>query len=147
MGHRRPPTLEEVDEMHKRCTDKPLIIIQNKIDIEPSAITVRDTHVVQVSAKNNQHINTLEDAIVSALDIPDISTTDVIVTSARHYESLISAHNSLSHVIDGISTEMPTELIAEDLRLALSALGEITGDTITPQETLNNIFAHFCVGK
>lgn len=142
-----PPTLEEVDEMHKRCTDKPLIIIQNKIDIEPSAITVRDTHVVQVSAKNNQHINALEDAIVSALDIPDISTTDVIVTSARHYESLISAHNSLSHVIDGISTEMPTELIAEDLRLALSALGEITGDTITPQETLNNIFSHFCVGK
>ncbi|MDY6230494.1 MAG: thiophene and furan oxidation protein ThdF, partial [Prevotella sp.] len=42
---------------------------------------------------------------------------------------------------------MPSDLIAEDLRLVLSDLAEITGGEITTTETLSNIFSHFCVGK
>lgn len=72
---------------------------------------------------------------------------DVIVTSARHYEALLRAHESLSRVIDGLTSHLPSDLIAEDLRLTLAHLADITGGAITPQETLNNIFSHFCVGK
>jgi tRNA modification GTPase len=46
-----------------------------------------------------------------------------------------------------MDSELPGDLIAEDLRISLDELGEITGGQITPQETLNNIFKHFCVGK
>ena len=42
---------------------------------------------------------------------------------------------------------IPSDLLAEDLRLTLDALADITGGAITPQETLNNIFSHFCIGK
>ncbi len=80
---------------------------------------------------------------------PTTSAEDVIVTSARHYEALCRAHDSLTRVIDGLGEHslLPTDLIAEDLRLALASLADITGGAITPQETLNNIFSHFCVGK
>ena len=80
---------------------------------------------------------------------PTTSAEDVIVTSARHYEALCRAHDSLTRVIDGLGEHslLPTDLIAEDLRLTLASLADITGGAITPQETLNNIFKHFCVGK
>ena len=81
--------------------------------------------------------------------VPTTSVEDVIVTSARHYEALCRAHDSLTRVIDGLGEHslLPTDLIAEDLRLTLASLADITGGAITPQETLNNIFSHFCVGK
>ena len=78
---------------------------------------------------------------------PKTSDTDVIVTSARHYEALIRAHEALIRVLEGLTTQLPSDLLAEDLRLTLNALADITGGAITPQETLNNIFQHFCVGK
>ncbi len=79
---------------------------------------------------------------------PKADDCDVIVTSARQYEVLIQAHENLQRVIDGLMMQLSGDLLAEDLRLVLSNLAEITGQRqITPQETLNNIFSHFCVGK
>ena len=78
---------------------------------------------------------------------PKLPEGDVIVTSARHHEALLHAHDSLTRVIDGLADQLPPDLVAEDLRLVLADLGEITGGTITSQETLQNIFSHFCIGK
>ena len=78
---------------------------------------------------------------------PKTSGEDVIVTSARHYEALLRAHDSLARVIDGLQQQISGDLLAEDLRLTLDALADITGGAITPQETLNTIFSHFCIGK
>ena len=69
------------------------------------------------------------------------------ITSARHYEALLRAHTSLLRVLEGLHTNLPGDLLAEDLRLTLHHLSDITGGQITPQETLNNIFSHFCIGK
>ena len=79
--------------------------------------------------------------------VPKATDSDVIVTSVRHYEALCRAHDALTRVVDGLTSALPSDLIAEDLRLTLDALADITGGAITPQETLNNIFSHFCVGK
>lgn len=79
--------------------------------------------------------------------VPKATDSDVIVTSVRHYEALCRAHDALTRVVDGLTSTLPSDLIAEDLRLTLDALADITGGAITPQETLNNIFSHFCVGK
>ena len=71
---------------------------------------------------------------------PKADDSDVIVTSARQYEALIQAHENLQRVIDGLMMQLSGDLLAEDLRLVLSNLAEITGQRqITPQETLNNI--------
>ena len=79
--------------------------------------------------------------------VPKATDSDVIVTSVRHYEALCRAHDALTRVVDGLTSALPSDLIAEDLRLTLDSLADITGGAITPQETLNNIFSHFCVGK
>lgn len=79
---------------------------------------------------------------------PKTDDSDIIVTSARQYEALTQAHKNLQRVVDGIQMQLSGDLLAEDLRLVLLNLAEITGQgQITPQETLNNIFSHFCVGK
>lgn len=78
---------------------------------------------------------------------PKTAEGDVIVSSVRHYEALLHAHENLSRVIASMEANLSGDLIAEDLRMVLSDLADITGGAITPQETLNNIFRHFCVGK
>ena len=79
--------------------------------------------------------------------IPTYSNSDVIVTNARHYDVLLRAHTSIQRVIEGLHNELSGDLLSEDLRQTLDILAEITGGQITPQEALNNIFSHFCVGK
>jgi tRNA modification GTPase len=46
-----------------------------------------------------------------------------------------------------MENQLSGDLLAEDLRLALDQLSEITGTQITPNEVLGNIFKNFCVGK
>ena len=88
---------------------------------------------------------------------PKTSDSDIIITNARHYEALCRAHEHLERVLDGlgaansqlsmINSQLPPDLVAEDLRLTLDTLAEITGGQITPNEVLGNIFKNFCVGK
>ena len=100
-----------------------------------------------ISAKTGQGLDSLETTIYKAANIPDITDNSVIITNLRHFEALTQAQSHLTRVLDGLQSSLSTELIAEDLRLVINALGEITGGTITTPETLNNIFSHFCVGK
>ena len=96
-------------------------------------------------AKYGVGLDELRQQLVAAA--PDTSGEDIIVTSTRHYQALLRAHDSLERVIQGLTSDLPSDLIAEDLRLTLAHLADITGGAITPQETLQNIFSHFCVGK
>ena len=102
---------------------------------------------VFISAKEGMNIDLLEDALVTAADIPEIKENDIIVTSARHYEALMNAKNAIQLVISGMNMGIPTDLLSEDLRLCLSHLADITGGEISTDEVLGNIFSHFCVGK
>ncbi len=150
------PTEEEQQDIAVRCRDKSLIIVRNKIDVDDKqrfSFLIPHTSFLQLSAKFDNDFSPLESAILAAANIPSISDTDVIVTNARHYEALVHARQNLMRVIEGMEAKngreaFSSDLLAEDLRLVLSDLGEITGEgQITPQETLNNIFRHFCVGK
>ena len=142
------PTEDEISDITTRCTDRVLIPIWNKSDLNPVCChSIAAFPVHTISAKTGAGLPELETAIFLAADIPLLTETDVIVTNARHYEALLSAHDSLTRVIEGLTTLLPSDLVDEDLRLTLDALSTITGGAITPQETLNNIFSHFCVGK
>ena len=140
------PTTAEIDDIRHRAEGKALITIWNKADIHPYPLDPKLDAIV-ISAKNNENIETLEHTIYSAANIPELNENDVIVTSARHYEALSHAHQNLLRVLDGLHSSLSGDLLSEDLRLVLSDLSDITGGAITPQETLNNIFSHFCVGK
>ena len=111
--------------------DQTVIRIENKTDF--------------FQAKYGVGLDQLRQDLLDAA--PKTSDTDVIVTNARHYDALLRAHDSIQRVIDGLQQRLSGDLLSEDLRQALDILSEITGGQITPQETLNNIFQHFCIGK
>jgi tRNA modification GTPase len=145
------PVEKEIKEIIKQTAGKSLIIIQNKVDKFPvvsNSVADNKHPVLAISAKYGQGIEALEEAIFKAANIPEISENDVIITSARHYEALTLAHETFLRVIDSLENNLSGDLIAEDLRLVLSQLSEITGKgIITPNEVLGNIFKNFCVGK
>ena len=149
------PTTEDVQEMLERCKSKSLIIIRNKIDIiqesETSTISdsrLKDIPTVEISAKQGTNIDKLEREIFEAAYIPELSEQDIIVTSSRQYQSLVSAHENLSRVLSGLESGLSGDLVSEDLRLVLDDLADITGQgRILTNEVLGNIFTHFCVGK
>lgn len=88
----------------------------------------------------------ISDAARSALPQGSESPDAAIVTNARHYQSLLHASASLRRVVDGLSTTLPSDLIAQDLRETLHHLSTITGAITTP-DILANIFTRFCIGK
>ena len=141
-----PPTGEETREMQEKAHGKKLIQVANKLDLLSSPDSQRK-NIIHISAKQGINIDLLEQALVNAADIPEITENDVIVTSARHYEALLRANASLSRVLESMDMGLSGDLIAEDLKIVLEELGEITGGQINSQETLNNIFKHFCIGK
>ena len=104
------------------------------------------SHVVEISADKAIGIDALEALLVQLSGAKDISASDVIVTNARHYNSLISARDSIDRAIDGIDRAISGDFIAQDLRETLHHLSTITG-TITTTDILANIFSKFCVGK
>jgi tRNA modification GTPase len=145
------PSSEDIQEILERTKDKSLIIIRNKIDIQATtntSTTLIDKPIIDISAKHGTNIDKLEKAIFEAANIPELSEQDVIVTSARQYQSLINAQDNLSRVLSGLESNLPGDIIAEDLRLVLDDLADITGQgRIVTNEVLANIFTNFCVGK
>lgn len=158
------PTEAEIEDMKEKNQGKKLLMVFNKIDeisfdkaLLPSdensqtssSISLSDENVsiLNISARTGENVLDLEQALVRAADIPEITENDVIVTSTRHYEALLRADESLSRVLESMDMGMSGDIIAEDLKMVLEELGEITGGQISSQETLNNIFKHFCIGK
>ena len=158
------PTEAEIEDMKEKNLGKKLLMVFNKIDEisfdkavlssdencqTSSSILLSDENVsiLNISARTGENVSDLEQALVRAADIPEITENDVIVTSARHYEALLRADESLSRVLESMDMGMSGDIIAEDLKMVLEELGEITGGQISSQETLNNIFKHFCIGK
>lgn len=146
------PTVTEQQDMQERSEGKKLVIVITKSDKGISLASdfsffIPHSSLIQISAKTGQGIEALERSIYQAADLPTLSSSDVIVTNARHYDALQRAHVSILHVLDGLTSGLSGDLLSEDLRQTIDLLSEITGGQITPQETLNNIFQHFCVGK
>lgn len=159
------PSVSEIEEMKQKNQDKKLLVVFNKMDkLEDEKLEFdKFTHScgsdsgeaesteaespLFISARTGENVSSLEQALVKAADIPEITENDVIITSARHYEALLRAQDSLSRVLESMEMGMSGDIIAEDLKMVLEELGEITGGQISSQETLNNIFKHFCIGK
>ena len=164
------PSASEIEEMKLKNQGKKLLVVFNKMDkLENDKLAFdKFTHScgsdsseseasegdssepkapLFISARTGENVSSLQQALVKAADIPEITENDVIITSARHYEALLRAHDSLSRVLESMEMGMSGDIIAEDLKMVLEELGEITGGQISSQETLNNIFKHFCIGK
>lgn len=103
---------------------------------------------LNISAKSGKGLDLLLDTLsqMEKNQLKSASESSVLVTNLRHYQALVTASENLAQVRSGLTLGSPTDLVAEDLRSALSTLGSITGE-ISHTEILSNIFANFCIGK
>lgn len=157
------PDASKIEDIKQRVAGKKLIIVRNKIDltnsslndsssakptIQHSKLNIQNSQSVGISAKYGTNLPLLEQLIVEAANIPQISESDIVITSVRHYSALLKADESLQRVIQSMDIGLSGDLLAEDLRMVIEHLAEITGEEkITPQETLNSIFSSYCIGK
>lgn len=139
---------------HMDRKDQRLILVLNKADVvDALPIEFTDSELndmgvwgcVAISAKNRVGIDKLETLLERSADV-NVDSNDTIVTNMRHYEALLRSHDYLVKVNDGLTSGLSGELVAMDIHDVLDELASITGE-VSSQEVLNNIFAHFCIGK
>lgn len=148
-------TLEEIQTELKDFqenidfSDKQVIIIANKIDQLDSLPThYKEWHNLDIhfiSAKRKVNINEIEDELNNFVEQHKIQDL-TLLTNERHYALLCSIEDSILKIRQGLQDEIPTDLIAEDVRAALHDLGCLTG-TISTDDILNTVFGKFCIGK
>ena len=132
------------------CQDKHLLVIINKCDkATPTTITPLPENATQInlSAKTKQGIEQLKTQLSLLLPDADIMAGNAIVSNIRHLKALQSANDDINRVLEGLHTDLPTDLVSQDLRSCLYHLAQITGGEIQTNEVLGNIFKHFCIGK
>lgn len=103
---------------------------------------------IPISAKRKIGLDTLRTQIsLSRKDRISASSDTILVTNLRHYNALTEARTSLLDVRSGLTSGIPSDLVAQDLRSAIDSIGSILGKSITVDETLGVIFERFCIGK
>lgn len=99
-----------------------------------------------ISAKTGTGISELKEKLQLTAQHPAIQSGDIVVTNIRHYEALTHASAAISRVKQGLTSQLPGDLIAQDLRECNYYLGSIVGE-ISNDELLGSIFSKFCIGK
>jgi tRNA modification GTPase len=135
---------QAIDELQQ--SEKTFIVVGNKADL---VIEKRQANfsfeIISLSAKNNT-TQVLRDALFQKATDGKLNTEGTIITNARHYAALKEVMQSLQDVQSGFDNNIPSDLIALDIRHCLYYLGEITGE-ITTEDKLDYIFSKFCIGK
>ena len=140
----------------------PVLAVGNKTDLAPAEATTTfaaefhrsspnqaaNIPLVFLAAGQNQGLEALQTALVNQVrgTALENNASATIVTNVRHARALENAASHLAAVQTGLDTGRGTELLAADLRHALAALGEITGE-ISSEDLLTSIFTQFCIGK
>jgi len=133
--------------------DRNLVVAINKSDL-PEALgeeslpgELAGRAVFRVSAKTGEGLAAFRDGVHAALGrTAGEGRSEAVLTTLRHKIALERALACLRKAEQGISGGLSPEFAAFDLREALDALGEVTGQTVT-EEVLDRIFATFCIGK
>lgn len=145
------------DKILPHCEHKQLILVFNKVELinetQKNELTSQlSEHVgseiesIFISAKQRQHTDELQQKLVAAAHLPTVTQNDVIVTNVRHYEALTRALDAIHRVQEGLDANISGDFLSQDIRECIFHLSDIAGE-VTNDMVLQNIFAHFCIGK
>jgi len=131
---------------------RPGLVVINKKDL-PQKLDLQDLRrgspypLVEISALTGQGLEILKEAMVDLVLGGGVSIEGEMVTQARHHELLVRAGEALDRGRELLEqAEPPGELLALEIKEALQALGEITGEEVG-EAVLDHIFSQFCIGK
>ena len=105
-----------------------------------------DIPIIAISAKTGSGIGNLRSILASSQRDLSTDCDTTLVTNQRHVQALSEARTTLLRVREGLAAGLPTDLAADDLKLATYSLNSIIGE-ISSQDVLINIFSSFCIGK
>lgn len=141
-----PETYAEVEQLAEGLEEgKKVLWVRNKADLTSPNGGAGGEVEIPISAKTGTGIEDLKKALV-AVAVAAKAADDTVVTNLRHYEHLVKTQQALSDVLNGLAIGITGDFLAQDIRLALHHLGEITGQIAT-DDLLANIFSKFCIGK
>ncbi|EDX86358.1 tRNA modification GTPase TrmE [Synechococcus sp. PCC 7335] len=137
--------------LYEQIKDTPHIIVVNKIDLladsHPTTLPLPHSPIVHTAAAVNHGIPELEAAILSAANAGDLTAANTdIAINQRQAAALTQADIAIAQVEQTIANALPLDFWTIDLRIAIHALGEVTGEEIT-ESMLDEIFSRFCIGK
>jgi tRNA modification GTPase len=133
-----------------QAQNTPYFLVANKVDAISEAEKAKFEafeQVLFISAKKEQHLETLKNALLSVIKDKKVVSGDVVVTNLRHLEGLQKAQQALEKVLSSIEKHIFTDLLATEIRACITALGNLIGDQITTDVILGHIFSKFCIGK
>ena len=145
------------DKILPRCEHKQLILVFNKVELinetqKNELASQFSEHIgseiesIFISAKQRLHTDELQQRLVAAAHLPTVTQNDVIVTNIRHYEALTRALDAIHRVQEGLDVNISGDFLSQDIRECIFHLSDIAGE-VTNDMVLQNIFAHFCIGK
>ena len=138
------------EKIYQQVKHRPLILVINKTDLASArevAFPAEIKTIVHTSATYNQGIDSLETAIVNLVSNGKIIAADSeLVINQRQTVALTTCKVALEQVNKTIGDRLPLDFWTIDLRDAIHALGEITGEEVT-ESVLERIFSRFCIGK
>ncbi|MFB2895825.1 tRNA uridine-5-carboxymethylaminomethyl(34) synthesis GTPase MnmE [Aerosakkonemataceae cyanobacterium BLCC-F50] len=141
-------------EIYQQVKTRPVILVINKIDLitenQKQNLLAEIPHFqfqVYTAAAHNQGIEELETAILAVINAGKVQAADLdLAVNQRQAAALTRAKTSLEQVLTTIAEQLPLDFWTIDLRGAIQALGEITGEEVT-ESVLDRIFSRFCIGK
>lgn len=142
---------EEDSEIYEQVKHRQLIIIINKIDLVKTIpqlpFSSENYPIVAAAAALDRGIADLETAILDAVSGGNLQAANSdLAINQRQAAALTRAKISLEQCTDTISNKLPLDFWTIDLRGAIQALGEVTGEEVT-ESVLDRIFSRFCIGK
>ncbi|MDE5110126.1 MAG: 50S ribosome-binding GTPase, partial [Trichodesmium sp. St7_bin2_1] len=147
----------ELDEfIYQQVKHRSLILIINKVDqvnllhsklIKSIFYPETIKNVVTTAAINNQGVEELEAAIINAVNLDNVQAENLdFAVNQRQAAALTRAKVALEQCLNTIKNNLPLDFWTIDLRGAIYALGEVTGEDVT-ESVLDRIFSRFCIGK
>ena len=136
------------EERSRLPPEVPVTIVLNKIDLAtgiPLSDTVSGPPRVAISARTGAGLDVLRAHLRDSMGY-QVADAGTVSARARHLEALTRARRHVDAAEAQLRESRAGELVAEELRHAQIALGEITG-TVTSNDLLGRIFSSFCIGK
>jgi tRNA modification GTPase len=143
----QPLSLED-EELLLSPPEGEFAVVLNKSDLAPmvQAENIKELcpliPVIALSAKTGEGLTSLKAYLAEKAGDP----SRLAITTSRHLDAARRAASSLRQAAGSLDSNIPLDLAAVDMRDALSALGEITGDEVE-ERVLDQVFSQFCVGK
>ena len=137
---------EEDQEIMEKIKDKTHITFINKSDL-PTKLKITKKDIVKGNTIALNGLDELKDKIGELFDLERINNSNLeVVSSAREIGLLNEALNSIDQALNNVSSKLPVDMIAIDIKKAWDLLGEITGESYQ-DELLDTLFSKFCLGK